>query len=34
MSTREAAFLDALHVREHGVHPDVPKDVSESIAVG
>ncbi len=33
MSERKAAFLDGLGVREHGVHPDVPKNVSKSITV-
>jgi glutamine---fructose-6-phosphate transaminase (isomerizing) len=33
MSERKAAFLDALGVLDHGVHPDVPKNVSKSITV-
>ncbi len=33
MSEKKAAFLDALGVAEHGVHPDVPKNVSKSITV-
>ena len=33
MSERKAAFLDASGVQEHGVHPDVPKNVSKSITV-
>ncbi len=33
MSERKARFLDGLGVREHGVHPDVPKNVSKSITV-
>lgn len=33
MSLRKAAHLDALGMREHGVHPDVPKNVSKSITV-
>ena len=33
MSEKKAAWLDALGVQEHGVHPDVPKNVSKSITV-
>ncbi|MBM4342602.1 MAG: SIS domain-containing protein [Deltaproteobacteria bacterium] len=33
MSLRKAAHLDALGMRDHGVHPDVPKNVSKSITV-
>jgi len=33
MSVLKRAFLDDLGVREHGVHPDVPKNVSKSITV-
>ena len=33
MSIAKAAVLDAAGVREHGVHPDVPKNVSKSITV-
>ncbi len=33
MSVRKSAYLDALGVRDHGVHPDVPKNVSKSITV-
>ena len=33
MSTKKAAYLDALGVKGHGVHPDVPKNVSKSITV-
>lgn len=33
MSEKKAAFLDAAGVQEHGVHPDVPKNVSKSITV-
>ncbi len=33
MSVRKAAWLDALHLAGHGVHPDVPKNVSKSITV-
>jgi glucosamine 6-phosphate synthetase-like amidotransferase/phosphosugar isomerase protein len=33
MSRRKAAWLDAAGVRDHGVHPDVPKNVSKSITV-
>jgi len=33
MSLRKMAYLDALGIRDHGVHPDVPKNVSKSITV-
>ena len=33
MSLKKKAHLDALGVLEHGVHPDVPKNVSKSITV-
>ncbi|MCD4650806.1 MAG: SIS domain-containing protein [Candidatus Cloacimonetes bacterium] len=33
MSIRKMAYLDRLGVSEHGVHPDVPKNVSKSITV-
>src|SRR5262249_4718875 len=33
MSVRKAQFLDALGIVDHGVHPDVPKNVSKSITV-
>ncbi len=33
MSELKAAWLDARGLREHGVHPDVPKNVSKSITV-
>ncbi len=33
MSLKKKAHLDALGVKEHGVHPDVPKNVSKSITV-
>jgi glucosamine 6-phosphate synthetase-like amidotransferase/phosphosugar isomerase protein len=33
MSLRKAAYLNRLGVRDHGVHPDVPKNVSKSITV-
>ncbi len=33
MSVKKAAYLDGLGIREHGVHPDVPKNVSKSITV-
>ncbi|MCB9740689.1 MAG: SIS domain-containing protein [Deltaproteobacteria bacterium] len=33
MSEQKAAWLDRVGVREHGVHPDVPKNVSKSITV-
>ncbi len=33
MSLKKLAYLDALGFKEHGVHPDVPKNVSKSITV-
>ena len=33
MSLKKKAFLDAAGLTEHGVHPDVPKNVSKSITV-
>lgn len=33
MSLEKMAFLDAMDIRDHGVHPDVPKNVSKSITV-
>jgi glucosamine 6-phosphate synthetase-like amidotransferase/phosphosugar isomerase protein len=33
MSEMKAEYLDGLGLREHGVHPDVPKNVSKSITV-
>ncbi|HRZ89635.1 MAG TPA: hypothetical protein P5117_09155, partial [Spirochaetia bacterium] len=33
MSVRKGAYLDGLGVQDHGVHPDVPKNVSKSITV-
>jgi glucosamine--fructose-6-phosphate aminotransferase (isomerizing) len=33
MSVRKKLHLDALAVKDHGVHPDVPKNVSKSITV-
>lgn len=33
MSVLKKARLDALHVEDHGVHPDAPKNVSKSITV-
>jgi glucosamine--fructose-6-phosphate aminotransferase (isomerizing) len=33
MSLRKAAYLDHLGIPDHGVHPDVPKNVSKSITV-
>ncbi|MFO0726230.1 MAG: SIS domain-containing protein [Myxococcota bacterium] len=33
MSLMKKAHLDALGIKEHGVHPDVPKNVSKSITV-
>ena len=29
----KAAYLDRLGPKDHGVHPDVPKNVSKSITV-
>ena len=33
MSVRKMEFLDRLGIRDHGVHPDSPKNVSKSITV-
>ncbi|MGE0791367.1 MAG: SIS domain-containing protein [Sandaracinaceae bacterium] len=33
MSERKMAYLEGLGKRDHGVHPDVPKNVSKSITV-
>jgi glucosamine--fructose-6-phosphate aminotransferase (isomerizing) len=33
MSVKKMDWLDALHVADHGVHPDAPKNVSKSITV-
>jgi glutamine---fructose-6-phosphate transaminase (isomerizing) len=33
MSVRKMAYLDRLEISDHGVHPDVPKNVSKSITV-
>jgi glucosamine 6-phosphate synthetase-like amidotransferase/phosphosugar isomerase protein len=33
MSEMKAEYLDGLGLRDHGVHPDVPKNVSKSITV-
>ena len=33
MSVKKMAWLDALRVADHGVHPDAPKNVSKSITV-
>jgi hypothetical protein len=33
MSVAKLEALDAAGVRDHGVHPDVPKNVSKSITV-
>ena len=33
MSKLKLAYLDRLNIRDHGVHPDVPKNVSKSITV-
>jgi glucosamine 6-phosphate synthetase-like amidotransferase/phosphosugar isomerase protein len=33
MSIKKMQFLDKLEIANHGVHPDVPKNVSKSITV-
>ncbi len=33
MSIKKMAYLDRLNIEDHGVHPDVPKNVSKSITV-
>ena len=33
MSIRKMAYLDRMEIADHGVHPDVPKNVSKSITV-
>lgn len=33
MSERKMAYLDRMGITDHGVHPDVPKNVSKSITV-
>ncbi len=33
MSTLKSHYLDRLGIKDHGVHPDVPKNVSKSITV-
>ncbi len=33
MSEKKLAYLEALGLKDHGVHPDVPKNVSKSITV-
>lgn len=33
MSVRKMAYLDRMEISDHGVHPDVPKNVSKSITV-
>jgi glucosamine--fructose-6-phosphate aminotransferase (isomerizing) len=33
MSVKKLSFLDKLHIEDHGVHPDSPKNVSKSITV-
>lgn len=33
MSEHKMQYLDALGIKDHGVHPDVPKNVSKSITV-
>jgi len=33
MSLLKMAYLDRIGIKDHGVHPDVPKNVSKSITV-
>ena len=33
MSVKKMGYLDRLSIKDHGVHPDVPKNVSKSITV-
>ena len=33
MSVKKMRFLDRLDIKDHGVHPDSPKNVSKSITV-
>jgi hypothetical protein len=33
MSLLKKSYLDRLGIADHGVHPDVPKNVSKSITV-
>jgi hypothetical protein len=33
MSERKARYLDGIGVEDHGIHPDVPKNVSKSITL-
>lgn len=33
MSVKKMAYLDKMEIHDHGVHPDVPKNVSKSITV-
>lgn len=33
MSIKKMKYLDGMTVKDHGVHPDVPKNVSKSITV-
>jgi len=33
MSLKKMQFMDRLEIANHGVHPDVPKNVSKSITV-
>jgi hypothetical protein len=33
MSVKKMKYLNKLHIPLHGVHPDVPKNVSKSITV-
>jgi hypothetical protein len=33
MSLKKMEFLNRLEINNHGVHPDVPKNVSKSITV-
>jgi len=33
MSVAKMKYLNSVHIENHGVHPDVPKNVSKSITV-
>ncbi|HHE65055.1 MAG TPA: glutamine--fructose-6-phosphate aminotransferase, partial [Bacteroidetes bacterium] len=33
MSVKKMVYLDKMEIHDHGVHPDVPKNVSKSITV-
>jgi hypothetical protein len=33
MSVAKMKYLNRVHIENHGVHPDVPKNVSKSITV-